>query len=85
VRLRPGQVIRIPNPKAYRIAPARQKSPPVDRRNLRQYEVQEGDSLGSIAQQHLGRASRYGEIVELNPGLKPRNLKPGQKIFLPRK
>jgi len=84
-RLRPGQVIRIPNPKAYRIAPAKRKSPAVDRRNLRRYEVQEGDSLGSIAQQHLGRASRYGEIVELNPGLKPRNLKPGQKIFLPRK
>ncbi len=83
--LRPGQMIRIPNPKAYRIAPAKRKSPAVDRRNLRRYEVQEGDSLGSIAQQHLGGASRYAEIIELNPGLKPRNLRPGQKIFLPRK
>ena len=84
-RLRIGQMIRIPNPKAYRIAPTRPKRQVVNRGNLRVYEVQEGDSLGSIAQQHLGRASRYAEIVKLNPGLKPRNLKPGQKIYLPRK
>ena len=85
-RLRPGDVLRIPNPDAYRVAPRRtQPKRAADRRNLRIYEVQEGDSLGSIAQQHLGRASRYGEIVELNPGIKPRNLAPGQKIYLPRR
>ena len=84
--LRPGDVIRIPDPSAYRVAPRRkQPARRADRSKLRVYEVQEGDSLGSIAQQHLGRASRFVEIVELNDGIKPRNLAPGQKIYLPRK
>jgi nucleoid-associated protein YgaU len=74
-RLRPGRKIAIPNPSGF----FRDKSP----REARVYEVQIGDTLESIARTHLGRKSRWREIIDLNPGLDPKRLRPGQKILLP--
>ncbi|MHC4451511.1 MAG: LysM peptidoglycan-binding domain-containing protein [Planctomycetota bacterium] len=80
-KLRPGKKVRIPNPKAYR--PGRKTAPRVG--NLRTYEVAEGDLLESIANEHLGSRLRWQEIVEVNPGLNPKKLRPGQRINLPAK
>ncbi len=47
------------------------------------YTVQPGDTLSGIAKKMLGDASRWPEIIKLNPGLTPETLKPGQTIILP--
>lgn len=49
------------------------------------YTVQKGDTLGAIAKEHLGSASRYPEIFEANqPMLKDPNLiYPGQTLRIP--
>jgi nucleoid-associated protein YgaU len=49
------------------------------------YRVGRGDTLGGIAQRHLGRASRWQEIVRLNPGrlTNPAALKTGMELRLP--
>ena len=90
-RLRLGQPIRIPNPDAYRSgaksrSAASSKGEPSSRRaprGARYVEVQEGDSISSIAYEQLGKASRAGEIIELNPGVKPKSLKPGDRLLIP--
>jgi len=80
-KLRVGKKVRIPNPKAYR--PGRKTAPRTG--NLRTYEVAEGDLLESIAREHLGSRLLWREIVEVNPGLNPKKLRPGQRINLPAK
>jgi nucleoid-associated protein YgaU len=77
--LRPGKTMRIPNPEAYWPG---YKSPRASG-NLRTYEVAEGDLLETIAREHLGRRSRWRDIVEVNPGLNPKKMRPGQRIYLP--
>jgi nucleoid-associated protein YgaU len=47
------------------------------------YQVKRGDTLSSIAKSALGAASRYPEILALNPGLDPNRMKIGQTIALP--
>ena len=47
------------------------------------YRVASGDILGKIAQERLGRASRWREIVELNPGINPNRLEVGTVLRLP--
>lgn len=49
------------------------------------YEVKSGDTLGKIAKQHYGEASKYTEIFEANkPMLKdPDKIYPGQKLRIP--
>jgi nucleoid-associated protein YgaU len=49
------------------------------------YTVKKGDTLGAIAKEHLGSASRYPEIFEANqPLLKDPNLiYPGQVLRIP--
>lgn len=49
----------------------------------RDYTVRDGDSLQSIARRELGTAAAASSIVECNPGLDPRRLRPGQKLALP--
>lgn len=49
------------------------------------YEVQRGDSLWSIAQEHLGDGNLWPRIQAANPGLNPQTLKVGQRINLPPK
>ena len=61
------------------------KRKPKSRPRTRRYVIQEGDLLESIAREHLGSRNRWREIVELNPGLNPRNLKLGHTIRLPAK
>jgi nucleoid-associated protein YgaU len=46
------------------------------------YVVRSGDTLADIAQKQLGSAKRWPELVKLNPGLDPKNLKIGTTIKL---
>lgn len=49
------------------------------------YTVKSGDTLGAIARDHLGKASRYPEIFEANrPMLEdPNKIYPGQVLRIP--
>jgi len=49
------------------------------------YTVQAGDTLGKIAQEHLGSAGAYMKIFELNKDQlsDPDKIKPGQVLRLP--
>ncbi len=47
------------------------------------YVVKSGDSPARIAKRQLGSESRVNEILALNPGLNPKNLKVGQELLLP--
>ena len=49
----------------------------------REYTVQRGDSLWSIAAEQLGDGSRYTEIIELN-GLTSTTVDSGQILKLPK-
>lgn len=49
----------------------------------RTIHVEKGDTLGSLAKEHLGRASRHQEIAALNPGIDPKRLQIGQRLLLP--
>lgn len=48
------------------------------------HTVVKGNSLWSIASKYLGRGNRYGEIMEMND-LESINIKPGQKLKIPKK
>lgn len=48
-------------------------------------EVQKGDTLSSLAKQHLGAAERAGEITAQNDGIEPTKLQIGQRLWLPPK
>lgn len=47
------------------------------------YVVKSGDSPARIAKRQLGSESRVNEILALNPGINPKNLKVGQELILP--
>ena len=49
------------------------------------YTVKAGDTLSQIAKEHLGSASAYMKIFELNKDqlTDPDKIKPGQVLFLP--
>lgn len=47
------------------------------------YEIQKGDTLWSIAKNHLGDGQRWKDIVTANPNLTPESMSIGQKIVLP--
>ncbi len=81
-RLRAGNRLMIPDPTKYR---PETKQKPSRRPRTRSYEIQEGDLLETIARNHLGRKSRWKEILRLNPGINPKNLKLGDTIQLPLK
>lgn len=49
------------------------------------YTIKAKDTLSAVARRELGDASRWKEIVKLNPGLDPGHLKIGAKIKLPLK
>lgn len=46
-------------------------------------EVAAGDTLSEIAQKHLGRASRWQEIADMNPSANPNALQVGMVLKLP--
>lgn len=81
-RMKPGQKLIIPN--------IREGLPMQDSVYLqrvqpksRPYEVKSGEVLSIIAVEQLGSQSQISKILELNPGLQPDRLKPGQVIQLP--
>jgi len=46
------------------------------------FPIQAGDTLWGIAERLLGEGQRYTEIVDLNPGIDPRGLNPGDVISI---
>jgi outer membrane protein OmpA-like peptidoglycan-associated protein len=53
--------------------------------STREYVIQKGDTLSSIAQKEYGKPSRWKNLYEFNKGRikNPNKLKPGQKILIP--
>ena len=49
------------------------------------YVVRPGDTPAKIAQKILGDSRRAQEILEMNPGLKPDRLRPGDAIHVPKR
>jgi LysM repeat protein len=47
------------------------------------YVVKKGDALRAIAREQLGDESRWKDIAAANPGLKPDQIFPGEKLRLP--
>jgi nucleoid-associated protein YgaU len=102
-RLQPGLVISTPPaaqleqtypdlcPKPNHREAARVRTGPISTAGLsggRTYTVQEGDTLVIIARNELGKASRWGEIYELNRealGKDFNYLTPGMQLALPAK
>ena len=52
--------------------------------SARTYTIIAGDSLGRIAARLYGDVRQWPSIMKANPGLHPRQLRPGQVIKLPR-
>ena len=52
---------------------------------LSDYTVKRGDTPAAIAKKLLGDSRRWPDILELNPGLKPERMQPGDVIHVPRK
>ena len=83
-RLQVGATLTVPDPRHYRRTAGERgktRKPSLSRR----YEVQIGDTLETIARDHLGSKARWPEIVACNEGLNPRRLMPGREIRLPLK
>ncbi|MGC9453990.1 MAG: LysM peptidoglycan-binding domain-containing protein [Phycisphaerae bacterium] len=47
------------------------------------YVVKRGDTLWSISERLLGDGQRWREIVEMNPGLDPQEMRIGQELRIP--
>lgn len=52
---------------------------------FREYTVQSGDTLASIARKMLGSTGRWEEIRDANRGVNPENLRVGSKIRVPQR
>ena len=50
----------------------------------RYHVIQAGDTLERISLKYYGTRHRWRPIVEANPGLDPRRMRPGRKILIPR-
>ncbi len=50
---------------------------------FKEYVIQKGDVLGSIAKRELGSSTLWPEIVKANEGLDPKRLRPGSTIMIP--
>jgi nucleoid-associated protein YgaU len=59
--------------------------PPEKKEKVEYYEIASGDTLGGIAKQFYGNASKYTRIFEANRGVisDPNKIYPGQKIRIP--
>ncbi len=45
--------------------------------------VGKGETLGDISKQYFGTTTKWKQIVEANPGVRPENLKVGQSLAIP--
>ncbi len=73
-------------PKDGDIAPVKEREPVAEeaaQSSTRTYVVRASDTLSEIAERELGTQRRWTEILALNPGLAPTQLRAGQKIALP--
>ncbi|MDD4890251.1 MAG: LysM peptidoglycan-binding domain-containing protein [Phycisphaerae bacterium] len=81
-----GKVIKLPpaaaTPGTPTVTPTAPVAPTV---GPNEYVIKEGDRLGAIAKDKLGKESLWTEIVKLNPGLDEKNLTVGKVIKLPPK
>ena len=68
---------------AYATAMTPALTPPASGAGNRQYLVQKGDTLFSIAKVHYGNGNRWQHIATMNPGLTPTTLKAGTTIVVP--
>ena len=81
--IHPGMQLRLPADTQTPSDPAPDTPPESDPEpTYREYTVQRGDSLWSIAAEQLGDGSRYTEIMELN-GLNSTEIHPGIQLKLP--
>lgn len=64
-------------------ADSESRTAPTDASGRRVYTIRKGDILGEIAQRELGSSRHWKAILELNPGVDPKKLKPGQELVLP--
>ena len=76
-KIKPGDIINI---KSAAPSPAESTSTVIYKNR---YTIKQGDNLSSIAKKYLGDASRYDEIVKINPGINPSNLQVGSTVNLP--
>ena len=77
--LKLGAKLTIPAP------PAGHKAKKAQPLTGRTYKIQEGDTLYDLAEEFLGKSSRWEEILDANPGLEPAEMKIGMVIRLPKK
>lgn len=45
--------------------------------------VSKGETLGDISKEYFGTTTKWKQIVEANPGVRPENLKVGQSLIIP--
>jgi|GEM_PF-5747449 len=81
-KIKPGQIILIPGTKTD-LPKQETVYLSTHSQNRRAYKVRENDLLSKIAEKELGSIKFVSKILELNPGLKPDLLRPGQTIYLP--
>ena len=55
----------------------------VSEKLVRQIRVRDGDTFGHIAKRELGSVRHVARIRELNPGIMPTRIRPGQALWLP--
>ncbi|MDA0803613.1 MAG: LysM domain-containing protein [Planctomycetota bacterium] len=93
-RMRVGVTIRLPDAAVLRgeqvaialpgmVLPGEPIRTPVAGSSLRTYTVKPGDIPGRIAQTQLGSAKHVDALLQANPGLDPRKMKPGMVINIP--
>jgi nucleoid-associated protein YgaU len=82
--LKPGQILTLPK-KGKTFAAADNRSTKTTGKPAKDstYTVQKHDTYYAIAEKILGNPSRWREIQDLNPKIKPKNLKPGQVLKMP--
>ena len=56
-----------------------------EKSSVRYYTVVSGDSPGRIARKVYGKSSMYNLIMQANPKLDARKLRPGMKLIIPPK
>ena len=81
--IRTGRVLRIPTSTAV-ATPAKTVVVENEIVDMKQYVIQENDTLSSIAEFHYGDANLYRLILDANPSLDARRLKIGKSIIVPK-